>query len=72
MRGQSGRFRCDKCKRTFDLMEDGGDDCGSSHWFCCGCLEGIENRMATIEARMERKHRVLPTSNILFALADVI
>jgi len=70
-RAQSGRFRCDECEHVFDLMEDGGDDCGSSHWFCYRCLESIENRMAVIEARIERKHHVLPASSIIFALSGM-
>lgn len=70
-RGQTGRFRCDECKRVYDLMEDGGDDCGGSHWFCYRCLERIENRVAVIEARIERKHGVLISSTALFVLASL-
>jgi hypothetical protein len=69
-RGRSGKFRCDECKRILDLLEDGGDDCGASHWFCYRCLEGMENKAAVIEARIERKHGVLPSSNAIFHLAQ--
>lgn len=69
MRGQTGKFRCDECKRVLDLEDQGGDDCGGSHWFCYRCLERMENRAAVIEARMERKHGSLPTNDALFRLA---
>lgn len=70
MRGQSGKFRCDECRRVLDLIDQGGDDCGASHWFCYRCLEAIENREAVIEARIDRKYHVVISNDDLRRLAQ--
>lgn len=69
MRGDTGKFRCDECRKVLDLEEDGGFDCGASHWFCWLCQEKLENREAVIEARIERKHGVVLSSNSIHFLA---
>lgn len=69
-KGTSNRFRCDHCRRTFDIFEDGGDDCGGSHWFCYWCLEKLEYRASIIEARINRRHpKVTVDNTALFVLA---
>ena len=61
-RGQSGRFRCDEC-RCVSRNEDGGPDLGESHWFCARCDERIQNRIAILAARAERKHQGMTLSS---------
>jgi hypothetical protein len=69
MRGDTGRFRCDECRKVFDMIEDGGDDTGESNWFCWRCQHAIESREAIIAGRIESKHGVVISSHHAHLLA---
>lgn len=69
MRARNGTFRCDRCRRVFDLMQDGGSDCGGSHWFCERCLDILETREAIIQNRYDRKKHIMLSSQAIVCIS---